>query len=160
MQQLTGRIVSIVPTDGYNGSHGWVYTFDMTIQGPNAQVTGEIGSKSTPYPLAVGQEITVNAEQTQHGLKFKRQKQDGGYSGGGQRGSGQKKDVDWDKIAEGKVLCTMINAAITAGQMKCPDIRTAKYLTDVVMGKPQGGDPNPEYSDNPAPIDDGDSIPF
>lgn len=164
MQTLTGKIVSIVPTGegGYKSKQGWINTFIMTIQGPNTQVSGEIGSKSSPYPSAVGQEITVEGEQTQYGLKFK--KINPQYSGGGQQGRGQggsKKDVDWDKIAEGKVLCNMISAAITSGQIKCPDIRTAQYLTNVIMGKatdPQGGDPNPEYSDNPPEPED--DIPF
>lgn len=167
MQTLTGTIKRIISTrdrrehpdeGGYSGTHGWVYTFDVTIQNPQGTLTGEIGSKTEQYPLVEGQEITVEPRRTEHGVKFK--KINPQYSGGSSH-RGKKDDVDWDKIAEGKVLCNMISAAITAGQIKCPDIRTAKYLTDVIMGKttdPQGGDPNPDYEENPQePTDD---IPF
>ena len=42
---------------------------------------------------------------------------------------------DWDKIAEGKVMCALITAAIQSKQMQCADLNDVKVYTDVIMGK-------------------------
>ncbi len=34
------------------------------------------------------------------------------------------------------------------------------WVENKPVPQPQGGDPNPEYEENPHPIDDGDPIPF
>ena len=161
MQTLTGKIVSVQPTadGGYNGTNGWINTFTMTIQGPTAQVTGEIGSKKAPYPLVPGQEITVTAEQTQYGMKFK--KINPQYSGGGQRGGGgQQSSPNINRLIVAQVA---YKAIMEHDEAVIDEERLTRHV-DMIMrvgeGKPapQGGDPNPEYSDNPPePTDD---IPF
>lgn len=46
-----------------------------------------------------------------------------------------KKEPDWDKIAEGKVLCNVICAAIQSGQMECKTLEHVKMCLDVIMGR-------------------------
>ncbi len=70
----TGNITSITPTveGGYNSQNGWIHTFDIVIQCPNGSFAGEIGSKSTPYPLGVGGRISFDVNNTQNGVKIKK----------------------------------------------------------------------------------------
>jgi hypothetical protein len=46
---------------------------------------------------------------------------------------------DWDKIAEGKVMCNVICSAIQSNQMQCTDMNDAKMYTDLIMGKKDVG---------------------
>ena len=93
--QIQGNITHIQPTQqgGYNctpqdSAPFYMYTFDMTVNGPSGPVTGEIGSKSQQYPMQIGEQIIVNSTTTQHGIKFK--KVNPQYQGGGQQqGGGQ-----------------------------------------------------------------------
>ena len=71
----TGQILTIVPTKegGYNSSGGgWINTFNMTIQCPEGQITGVIGTKSQQYPMNAGDTINVTVTNSQKGVKFKR----------------------------------------------------------------------------------------
>ena len=72
--QLTGTIISVIPTQvgGYSSGNGWIYTYNITIQCQDGQHTGEIGAKSSPYPIANGEQISVVATTDQHGTKFKK----------------------------------------------------------------------------------------
>lgn len=74
MSQIQGTIVSVVPTQsvGYQIKNGYIYTFDMSIQTPQGVMTGEIGSKSQIYPLALGQQIIVEQTDSGQGVKFKK----------------------------------------------------------------------------------------
>ncbi|KKK92302.1 hypothetical protein LCGC14_2704300 [marine sediment metagenome] len=159
MQTLTGKIVSVQPTadGGYNGTNGWINTFTMTIQGPNAQVTGEIGSKSSPYPLTAGQEITVTAEQTQYGLKFK--KINPQYSGRGQHGGGQANPEKEERIMRGNALNAVMSAAnIMPDEIENYLMAGVNFIKSGVWGLSQQQEPI-DLS-NPAPMDDGSDIPF
>ena len=69
---LQGQITNIVPDGGYQSQNGYINTFQMTIQAPNGVFTGQIGSKSQVYPLAVGEQINVTATATEHGVRFKK----------------------------------------------------------------------------------------
>jgi len=73
--QVTGQILSVTARIDNNtnaqmswGAHGKTfYTFDMVVQGPNGQVSGEINSTSQGvYPKAAGDQITVEPS-TQNG---------------------------------------------------------------------------------------------
>ena len=72
--QVTGTVRSVLPTQagGYQGSNGYIYTFDMVVDSPQGTFNGEIGSKSQIYPLAAGQPITVVVTDTQHGPRLKK----------------------------------------------------------------------------------------
>ena len=142
MKVISGTITNIVPDGGYDGQNGHLYTFQMTIQGPNAAVVGQISSKSAVYPRAVGQPITVEMTQTQYGLRFKKV-QDPQYAGQGSSPSkaAGKSEPDWDKIAAGKVLCNVICSAIQSNQMTCKTLADAQYYTDGIMGNRQTSPP-------------------
>ncbi len=89
--QVTGTIQSVFATQegGYQPNQGdYVYTFNMGIDTPQGPMTGVIGSKSQPYPLAVGQPITVDVRQTDRGPKFK--KINPQYAGQQQGGQGSR----------------------------------------------------------------------
>ena len=74
MQQITGNITNVVPTQGggYQSQNGYIFTYNLTIQTEQGSFTGIIGSKKQPYPVAVGQQISVEWESTEHGTKFKK----------------------------------------------------------------------------------------
>ena len=70
---IQGNIMSIVPDGGYQGTNCYIYTFQMTIHTVDGTShTGQIGSKSQTYPLAVGAPISVTVTPTQHGVRFKK----------------------------------------------------------------------------------------
>ena len=69
---INGTIANIVPLSQYNSQNGLIYTFTMTINSQNGAVTGEIGSKSNTYPMALGESIAVETRQDAHGTKFKK----------------------------------------------------------------------------------------
>lgn len=170
--QVTGKITNIAPTveGGYESQNGWINTFDMTIQGQNKTATGEIGSKSDTYPIPVGSMITVDMTTNQYGVKFKKVQQG---QGGGQRnqgsGRGQSQGRDFNKENSGKCRFGFYQALLQAGANPfemAEDANLLKVIETLVSFSmegpvlaPQGGDPNPEYSDNPEPPPD-DDIPF
>jgi len=87
---LTGTIQSIQPLGGYDSQGGYINTFSMTIQCQDGQHTGEIGSKSNPYPMNIGEQIVVMESNTQHGIKFKKvNTQYAGNQQGGNQGEQQ-----------------------------------------------------------------------
>ena len=69
-----GTITAIGPTQegGYQCQGGYVYTYIMSIQTTTDLFTGEIGSKSQPYPLAVGSEIHFTVSTGRRGPKIKK----------------------------------------------------------------------------------------
>lgn len=150
--QVTGNITNIQPDGGYDSQGGYIHTFQMTVQGPNGPVTGQIGSKSAVYPMQVGQEITVDMSNGQHGPKLKKintqyNNQSGGQQSQGEQGQGSapprqnasqnaQDKPDWDKIAEGKVRHGIVCAAIQSGQMPCKNPEDVKAYVDLVMDKP------------------------
>lgn len=139
--QVTGTIASVQPTQngGYQSQNGYIYTYDMVVNGPNGQVNGEIGSKSNPYPKQVGQEITVEASEGQYGPRLKNinlQHQGGGQQGQQQRSQpaqSKTKEPDWDAIAEGKTRCAVVCAAIQSGQIPCVTHEDAVMHTKFIL---------------------------
>lgn len=69
---LQGTIKSITPDGGYQGTNGYIHTYQMTIEAANGAHTGQIGSKSQPYPLGAGSPIAVEVSETPHGVRFKK----------------------------------------------------------------------------------------
>lgn len=147
--QITGQITNIQPDGGYNGTHGYINTFQMTIQGQNGPVTGQIGSKSQVYPKNVGETITVELTSGQHGNRLKAINAQYANQGGGQQNQQQphqnapqdrQDKPDWDKIAEGKVRHGVICAGIQSGQLVCTSEQNATAWVDFIMGRnTQGG---------------------
>ena len=172
--QVTGTIQSVFATQegGYQSSQGdYIYTFDMAINTPQGPINGEIGSKTQPYPLAVGQQITVEVSQTDRGPRLKKiNPQYAGQQGQGppqQRQPQQANKPDWDEIAKGKVRHGLVCAGIQSGQLPANNIEVVdSYLPYILTGKlpigynETGGGPNPDYNPNPAPPQPGDDVPF
>jgi len=184
--QKTGTIVAINSTEqgGYNSQNGYIYTFDMTIQCPDGQFTGEIGSKSQVYPKANGQEITVDTSQGPYGPRFKainpqyagqqgqpqggqQQQPPQGQQNQRQQPNQQQKPPDWDEITRGKVRCNIVCAAIQGGQLDARNhTECDSHMRYIFTGQipnqqaATGGGPNPNYNPNPAPPQPGDDVPF
>jgi len=132
----TGIIKAIQPDGGYQSRNGYIYQYQMTIEVQGeGQVTGEIGSKSDPYPMLVGDEINVeitNHDKARTGKKFK--KINPQYQqNSGQQASGGGGGRDYDKENRGKIRTQFIKAAIINGQIKCGTFADVIMLTDFAM---------------------------
>lgn len=61
-----------------------------------------------------------------------------------------KKEPDWDKIAEGKVLCNVVCSAIQAGMIQVTNIQDAQKWTDFIMDeRPQAAYQPPAQPEAP-----------
>ena len=141
----TGIIKAIQPDGGYSAKTPqgpmYIYQYQMTIEVPGeGQVTGEIGSKSDPYPMQVNEEITFEIKldaRATTGKKFKKvnpQYAQGGSQGGGQAPQGQNSggSIPKDRI-EGMVRTQFIKAAIINGMIKCDTFADVLMLTNFAM---------------------------
>ena len=147
----TGTIRMIQPKGGYNSQYGHVNTFMMTIDVPGeGQITGEIGSKTTPYPLKVNDQISFEMKNTEHGWKFK--KVDPQYN---QSSQGKTKQRDYDAENRGKCRLNIIKAAIIAGGLNCTCYEHVIELTEFAMTGII-----PQYSQQPSVPQQGDDVPF
>ncbi len=172
--QKNGKIVNIVPTNGYSGTHGWIHTYQMTIACQDGQFTGEIGSKSSPYPLTVGQEISVMIENTEHGTRFtKFNPQYAGQAGSqspqstpqGAQNRPQSSNRDYDKENRGKCRFGFYQADMSSGKFcatslinDAVELQAIEKLVEQSMNG-LGGTPNPDWvGDNPPPLTD--EIPY
>ncbi len=170
--QKTGTIINIQPDGGYQGQDGYINTFQMTIRCQDGEFTGQIGSKSQNYPIATGQQISVEVTNNVHGVRFK--KFNPQYAQGGQQNTqqgsqrspqGQKSQPDWDAIATGKVRHGLVCAAVQSLQIKIEtETDCEKWLQYVMHGRKappqQQSNANPDYvGDNPPPPVD-EIIPF
>ena len=161
----TGQMVH----SGYQSRGGYIYNFQMTVTGQAGTVSGQIGSKSQTYPVAVGQPIIVEHSDSQYGPRLK--KINPQYAGQGQApqaGQGGKPKVDWDKIARGKVLCNIVCAGIQSGQIVVTDKTAAEQWMEFIMGT-QDVQPQPAPQQQQPPVQDttdysqadpNDGIPF
>lgn len=115
--QKTGKITQTVPSGGYQGRNGYINTFQMTLQCPDGAFTGEIGSKSAIYPIAIGQEISVEVTNTEHGVRFV--KFNPQYTQGGSQGVGeQKSDPNRElTIKRGNALNAVMSATTIPSDM-------------------------------------------
>ena len=140
----TGTIEQIVPDGGYQGQKGYIHTFQMTVKCPDGTFTGQIGSKSAIYPLAIGQEISVEVTNTEHGVRFKKfnpQYAQGG-SQGGQRPNAQLNDKE---VVEGKYRCEVICAAIQSRQIEvASEIDCDKWVQYIILGHNRAPSPQTE----------------
>ena len=154
----TGIIKQIqkTQTGGYQSKQGWIYTFIVTIQTNEGQVTGEIGSKTEQYPLGVDNEINFTFTKDEYGYKFKKVNpqyaQGGGQTAGGQNSGGR----DYEAENRGKCRTQFIKAAIINGQINCATFADVLMLEEFAMT----GIIPPERQPNQAtPVAD-DDIPF
>ena len=146
----TGIIKQIQPNGGYQSQRGYIYTSMMTIDvAGEGQITGEIGSKSDPYPMNVGDEITFDFTNTAHGTKFK--KVNPQYAQGQQNApQGQNSgNRDYDAENRGKCRTQFIKAAIIGGQIRCRDFVECDMLVRYAMtgdypAQPQQGTKPPD----------------
>ena len=78
----------------------------------------------------------------------------------------KKQEPDWDKIAEGKVLCNVVCSAIQSGQIQVITEQDAKKWTDFIMSSQRQTTPSdipysPSDGFGPTPyVAPDDSIPF
>jgi hypothetical protein len=145
---ISGTITNASVASEPQGVYGVRYQ-DVVIQAQDGtEHVGRIGSKQG---YAVGTQVQVTAEQKQSTqgpyLYFKKYNPQYAQQGATmttpqptglppqQPAAQQKQGPDWDKIAEGKVLCNVVCAAIQSNQMPCPDTETAQQWTDIIMGK-------------------------
>jgi hypothetical protein len=158
--QITGKILNIVSDGGYPGSHGYIFTYQITLDdGSPDGITGQIGSKKDTYPKNIGDELTVTSTTNQHGTSFKTVFAQNNNGGGGgqqqnqqqpqqqqsQQGGGytpppQNPPRDFDKEARGKCACLFIAAAIQSGQVPCKTESDCNGWVDYVMAV-GGSDP-------------------
>ncbi len=135
----TGIIKQIqkTQTGGYQSKQGWIYTFIVTIQTNEGQVTGEIGSKTEQYPLGVDDEINFTFTKDEYGYKFKKvnpQYPQGGSQGGGQTAGDQNSGGrDYDAENRGKCRTQFIKAAIINGQITCGTFADVLMLEEFAM---------------------------
>lgn len=176
--QVTGTIRSVLPTQqgGYNGTNGYIYTFDMVVDSQQGTFNGEIGSKSQVYPLGAGQPITVEVSDTPHGPRLKKvnpqyanqnqqqqaPRQQAPHNPPQQAPPAAAQQPDWDEIARGKVRCNLVCAGVQSGQIKvsCED-EFEGWMNYIFNGvQVPGGGPNPNYNPNPPQPPAGSEIPF
>lgn len=163
--QLSGIISAIQPAGGYASQHGYIYTFNMTIQDQQGQqYTGQIGSKSEQYPMQVGAPIVIESTTNQNGTSFKKiQQQQQGQRQNlpqGQPPAQQQGPSPYDKETEGKCICQVVTAGISSGQLKC-EPHHIRYWVELIMGKqaypvPEGTPGNVSQQAIPDP----DPIPY
>ena len=172
----TGQILSIVPTRGAGGyqhiEHGWICTYDMTIQCEDGQVVGEISSKSSPYPMSAGEQISVQLTNSAHGVKFKKfNPQYAPQQGQQQAPQGQQQapqqarqpsnasNSGGGKDARGMVRHGVVCAYIQSGSE--PTIDQVEPWVEYIMTGKQQQIPMEQFVDeNPEQADGGDDIPF
>ena len=163
----TGIIKAIYPDGEFDTDYGHLYAYKMLIQfqGEQNQTEGGINSKSSPYPMGNGDEITVEIKNTQHGVKFKKvnpQYAQGGSQGGGQSSQGQSSGGrNYDAENRGKCRTQFIKAILTNSGMFKMDAESKVYIDGLVQYAMTGViPPQPQtakYTGNSTPDDD---IPF
>lgn len=139
----TGIIKAIYDDGDFTTDYGHLFAYKMVIQfqGEQSQTEGGINSKSHPYPMGQGDEITVEIKNTQHGVKFKKvnpQYAQGAPQGGSQSyrqpAQGQKlAPRDYDAENRGKCRTQFIKAAIINGGLRCTCYEHVLELTEFAM---------------------------
>ena len=156
----TGIIKGIQPNGGYQSQNGYINTSMMTIEVVGeGQITGEIGSKSQPYPMNVGEEISFEFKNTTHGTKIKKvnpQYAQGDSQGQQNQSQGQNSGGrDYDAENRGKCRFGLLCAYLQGG-------KTVNFvdIDSLVEYSMTGQHPGPAPQGTMAkPIDD-DDIPF
>jgi hypothetical protein len=148
--QIDGKILNIVSDGGYTGGHGYVFTYQITVDdGSPEGLTGQIGSKKDKYPKNIGDDISVISTTNQHGTSFKavfNQQQGGGggqqqqqpqqqqgQQGGGYTPPPQQAPRDFTAEARGKVTHGVICASIQSKQLECKTAEDVERWTDFIM---------------------------
>ncbi len=155
----SGTITQIVPDGGYQCANGYINTFQMTIQCSDGTFVGQIGSKSQTYPIAVGQQISVEMTNTEHGVRFKKfnPQYAGGQQGAPQGRQGQKPDASRDlAIKRGNALNAVFSATTISSDL-IGDYLVASmgWLNNGVWNLlPPNVKPEPWDGESSAPTDD------
>jgi hypothetical protein len=105
----TGIIKAIYDDGDFTTDYGHLYAYKMLIQfqGEQNQTEGGINSKSHPYPMRNGDEITVEIKDTSHGVKFKKvnPQYQSGSQGQSSGGGGSSKDTSIERQTAWKGAC-------------------------------------------------------
>ena len=143
---ISGQITNIQPDGSFQGSHGMLYCWVMTVQDANGQQhTAGIRSKTQSYPLGVGSPINVDLSQTDRGPLFKKinpqQQQPMQYQAPVQNMSApqpmqQAQPPVQDEVVLGQVRMHVTCAAIKSGRLECfnPD-DVLRYTEFIMTGK-------------------------
>jgi len=176
---ITGTITNAGPASAPSGPYAVRYQ-DVVIKDNNGyEYTGRIGSKAG-YAVNTPIQVTYEMKQGDNGEYMYFKKYNPQYPQG-QQGSQQqqapqqqmpqqaKPGPDWDKIADSKVLCHLIGAAIMGKQISCKTESEAKLWAKVILGRSLVGEnmappsqpagPNPDYDPDYHSPDNSD-IPF
>lgn len=93
----TSKVTDVIPANEWNGPNGKVYYSKIVLENGDS---GEIGTKK-PNGISVGDTLTYELTQTEHGNKIKRVTDNGnGFQGSGNGGSRQSGGRTWPTEAE------------------------------------------------------------
>ena len=152
--QKTGKIVGITPDGSYQSQNGMIYTFQMTVQCGAEVVTGQIGSKSQVYPLGVGQDITVEMTNTEHGVRLKKINAQYAAQNATQ---GQQAPPKQSGSKDRLIVTQVAYKALQAG-VGCDETLLRSHV-DMIM-RVGSGQPAPAPTTDPNYIPPDDDIPF
>ena len=134
MKVISGTIKNIEPDGGYQGQNGYIYTFQLTIRDGNKEATGQIGSKSQTYPVKVGEQISVEMTDTEHGVRFKKYNAQYAGQGGGQTAGNQAQPGrDYDKENHGKCFSLILQSAIRRDGLALDDLALARDRVEAML---------------------------
>ena len=160
MTIVEGKIIDSEQAKSVGQNQNWAQ--NITIEDKQGrQLTGEILVKQKNIVQAQTTEyIKWEVSQSDYGPKLKRHREtawQGGGQGGGQRGS--KPNIDRLIVAQ-VVYKAILEKGIEV--VEADIVRHVDMIMRIGAGQPapQGGDPNPDYQENPDPIEDADEIPF
>lgn len=142
--QVNGTILNIAPDGGYQSQNGWIFTSQMTIDTPQGQVVGRIGSKSEQYPMQSGEQITVEQSNKGYGNEFKKvTAQYAGQQGGQQQPRQQPPRPTQGGASKDRLIVTQVAyKALTATQNCTEEFlrRDVDMIMRVAENKPSVGD--------------------
>lgn len=119
---MASKITAAKPTGSFNGSHGTMYTTQITL---DDGTSGEVNSK-TPDRWNVGDEVVVTSRtDTQYGTKLRIDKADYAAGGAGQKSRGNRGvevAAQW-----------AINAAIAALKSEERTLDTIEHTANALM---------------------------
>lgn len=175
--RVQGTIQSIVPDGGYQGTNGYINTFQMTVQSQDGNFTGQIGSKSQNYPANVGDEIIIEVTNSDYGPRFKKinpQYQQQNNQGGqqqqpqGQRQHPQQAPQKSDSVQLYIIRQSSIRSAVEAYKSGEPNLRGVLDMADAFVKYVMNGQKEVTSANNipsidnapPSEYEQGDTVPF
>lgn len=165
--QVNGTIANIAPDGGYQSQNGWIFTFQMTIDTPQGQVVGRIGSKSEQYPMQGGEQITVEQSNKGYGNEFKKvNAQYAGQQGGQQQPRQQASHPAQGGASKDRLIVTQVAYKALMEKSAC-DEGNLRQAVDMIMrvgeNKPAQQQAPPQNQLPPQqepPFNPTDDIPF